>query len=478
MQAMGLSKTVLSQTVQGYGSEYYSRSGRMFLRVEPTQQPYGYARRNAFRQPILEAQLHEGLNRYPNVSTAFKTSLTEFAQLDSRVRVTLVDTHMANRSCECDYLIGCDGASSAVRGCLGIELEGKSFNERWLILDLENTASPSRNTYVFSDAKRPCIALPGPNGTRRFEIKLHPREAADDMLRPDVVAQLLSRFGAIGDCVLARKCVYTFHARLADCWQSGRVFLAGDAAHLSPPFAGQGMNSGIRDAHNLAWKLAAVLDGRLGPELLASYEMERRDHVAQMIRLALRMGVIMAPPNVLVGWLVPAVFRALSVWPYVRDYFGQMKYKPEPRFSRGFLIPEMRKGKRALVGRLLQQPVVRTAEGSLVLFDEILGSGFALICLAVDLDQFMSFSRHPAWRRLAVRLIAVADNQSGPQGVQNVHVVVDESGRLLQSLARYRRQALLIRPDHYVAASFSLAGVAGAARAVERLVSSTWAHSE
>ncbi len=94
---------------------------------------------------------------------------------------------------------------------------------------------------------------------------------------------------------VVRQVIYTFHARVADRWSKGRVFLAGDAAHLTPPFAGQGMNSGLRDANNLAWKLAAVVRGELGPHLLDTYEVERRDHVWAMIEMALRMGRVMAP---------------------------------------------------------------------------------------------------------------------------------------------------------------------------------------
>jgi 3-(3-hydroxy-phenyl)propionate hydroxylase len=266
MQAAGLIDAVLPEIVAGYGSEYFSRRGRMFLKVQPTDQPYGYARRNAFRQPILENQLRQGLNRYSNVTTLFSCSLRSFTETPGSVRAELQGD--VSSIVECDYLVGCDGASSNVRTQLGIELKGKTFAEPWLILDLENAAVPNRNTFVCCDPARPYIALPGPNQTRRFEFKLHPYEKAEDMLRPEVVSELLTRGGTSPDSRLTRTCVYRFHARVADKWSSRRVFLAGDAAHLTPPFAGQGMNSGVRDAHNLAWKLAYVVAGRLGPRLL------------------------------------------------------------------------------------------------------------------------------------------------------------------------------------------------------------------
>lgn len=475
MQAAGLIDRVLSEIVPGYGSEYFSRRGRMFLKVQPTDQPYGYARRNAFQQPILEHQLRQGLSRYPHVTTLFSCNLRDFTETPDSVRAELQGSVSSN--VECDYLIGCDGASSGVRTQLGIELKGKSFVEPWLILDLENAAAPSRNTYVFCDPARPFIALPGPNRTRRFEFKLHAHENAEDMLRPEVVSQLLARAGTSPESLLTRKCVYRFHARVAEKWSSRRVFLAGDAAHLSPPFAGQGMNSGVRDAHNLAWKLAYVVTGRLGPNLLDSYEIERRDHVWQMIQLALRMGRIMAPANVFYGWLVQSAFRWLGVWPRVRDYFAQMKYKPQPKFNQGFLIPERHKDRQALVGRLLQQPQVVRADGSRTLLDEVLGPDFALLGRAADIPQLLKLADRVSGPP-GMRLIAIAAAGANAEVRDGVEAVLDESGHLLQSLADYHGHALLIRPDHYVAAALSLSNLDHAAKSVERLLAATWPHAD
>jgi 3-(3-hydroxy-phenyl)propionate hydroxylase len=472
MQAVGIASNVLEQVVAGYGSEYYTRTGQLFLRVEPTAQPYGYPRRNAFRQPVLEAQLRDALARFPNITTAFSCSLRAFTERPEGVRIEI--TGGMSGTFECDYLIGCDGASSTVRTGLGVKLEGKSFAEPWLILDLDNAPAPSRNTYVFCDPARPCIALPGPNRTRRFEVKLHPHETAEQILRPEVIAGLLIRFGSAPGSILTRKVVYNFHALLARRWGTRRVFLAGDAAHLSPPFAGQGMNSGVRDAHNLAWKLAFVVSGRLGPGLLDSYETERRDHVQQMIQLALRMGRIMAPANRLSGWLVQSGFRLLRSFPRVRDYFAQMKYTPQPRFGRGFLISARRWRRWPLVGRLLQQPTVTRAGGERVLLDEVLATGFSLLCHATDLEQFQAFANQHIWRQLGMRLVAVAAPGYSEATCHGVEIVVDEDGALLKSLVRYHGQVLLVRPDHYVAAVFALRDPLGASQRFEELVASTW----
>lgn len=235
------------------------------------------------------------------------------------------------------------------------------------------------------------------------------------------------------------------------------------------------MNSGVRDAHNLAWKLAYVVTGRLGPCLLDSYEMERQDHARQMIQLALRMGRIMAPANVYSGWLVQSAFRWLSVWPRVRDYFAQMKYKPQPKFKSGFLIPEKRGNRRARVGQLLQQPRVTRADGSRVLLDDLLGPGFALLGHAAGIAQLVKLAGSVSWP-LGIQLIAVAATWDKTEIRDGVEVVIDESGLLLQSLKEYRGQALLIRPDHYVAAAPSLDDLDQAAQSIERLFSSTRSH--
>jgi 3-(3-hydroxy-phenyl)propionate hydroxylase len=231
------------------------------------------------------------------------------------------------------------------------------------------------------------------------------------------------------------------------------------------------MNSGVRDAHNLAWKLAYVVTGRLGPNLLDSYEIERRDHVWQMIQLALRMGRIMAPANVFSGWLVQSAFRVLGVWPRVRDYFAQMKYKPQPKFNQGFLIPERHQDRRALVGRLLQQPRVTRSDGSRVLLDEVLGPDFALLCRSTDIAQLHKLAERVSWPT-DMRLIAIAVAGASAE-VRGVEIVRDESGQLLQSLSDYRGHALLIRPDHYVAAALSLHDLDHAVKSIEHLLAAT-----
>ncbi len=473
MQAAGVVDEVLKFVVPGYGSHYQSPSGIVFAKVEPTGQPYGYPRRNAFRQPILERQLKEALGRFGHVDSLYGWRLDRYEQDANRVTLHLVGPADETRQVTCDYLVGADGAASRVREQQGIMLEGATFDERWLILDLENNENATKHTQVFCDKRRPCITLPGPERTRRYEFKLLPGETDEQMLDPAMVERFLRTHGAHPNATLRRKVVYRFHARVAPRWSFGRVLLAGDAAHLTPPFAGQGMNSGIRDAHNLAWKLAAVLGGTAGAALLQSYEQERKDHIWQMIDLALRMGRVMSPPTWLRGFLTQSAFLALNLWPPSRDYVAQMKYKPPPRFNTGFLIPDG-KGRRTLVGRLLPQPRVRTADGRDVLLDEVLGNRFVLLLRTAQPQEDFGKLRQPVWDALGAARVALLPRGAAVNAITDVQVAGETDDGLGTALTAYPGCALLLRPDHYVAAAIPLAQPDAASHAVQALLAATW----
>jgi 3-(3-hydroxy-phenyl)propionate hydroxylase len=476
MQAIGVVDAVLSRVVLGYGSDYFSAGGSCFLRVRPTAKEYGYPRRNAFRQPVFEQQLRDYFCTHAVSTTRseawFSTELIDLRQGPDFVDLVLRRADGSLDEVSTPYLVACDGGRSLVREKLGIKLSGSTFHERWLILDLEETRDPTRDTKVFCDPARPCLSLPGPDRTRRFEFMLHDGETEPEVTSPEFTTKLLRPHGE-EHTPLRRSRVYTFHARMADRWRDGRIFLVGDAAHLTPPFAGQGMNTGIRDAHNLAWKLAAVIQGRLGPRLLESYEQERRKHAWEMILLALRMGKVMMPRSFWSAFGLQAAFRLLSVVPPARTYFAEMKYKPKPRFDAGFLARGGQQSAVPLIGRLFPQPEVRGADRT-ALLDEFLGNHFTLVSLPQAPPSL--FERLPPnlWPPLNLRRVAIrAQGNSTPVPV-GVTSVFDLDGTFARPLKNLPPGLALIRPDRYVAAYLPAENLELGISEMDEIIDRTW----
>ncbi|MGB4558232.1 MAG: bifunctional 3-(3-hydroxy-phenyl)propionate/3-hydroxycinnamic acid hydroxylase [Burkholderiaceae bacterium] len=457
LQATGLIDDVLRDVVQGYGVHYFSWTGQLFARIEPTSTEYGYPKRNAFRQQVLVRQLKEGLQRFAHVRLLFEHELIALNQDQNRVRLTLQHGGLS-QTLDCDYLVACDGGRSSVREHLGIELKGSSYAEQWLIVDLLDRSNPFRHTRTYCDPERPAIRLPGPHGVLRYEFMLHPGEVPEQVLDEDQIRHWIAqREPADARLTIARKVVYGFQARVAERWREGRVFLAGDAAHLTPPFAGQGMNSGVRDAANLAWKLAAVLKAQLSPRLLLSYETERKPHASALIKMAQRIGRFMQPKSVFSALLTQGALKLCSLYPPARDYVLQLKFKPKPRFLAGFFVspagpPPVKQS--LPPGQLLSQPWVELAGGKRVRLDEVLGQGFAALSWAAPASgrQLGLFQR----RGIALKQVHLLRQNEDflavlPESIDAI-TLRDCEGVLATLLDQAGYDTLLLRPDRYLLA--------------------------
>jgi 3-(3-hydroxy-phenyl)propionate hydroxylase len=227
------------------------------------------------------------------------------------------------------------------------------------------------------------------------------------------------------------------------------------------------MNSGLRDSTNLAWKLAAILHGQLGAELLATYEPERRDHARSMIDFALLIGRVMRPKNALDVFATEQAFRVLSIWPKARDYVSQMKFKPPPRFAHGFIVPDGKPAKTTLVGRMFPQPRVLTADGERRL-DDVLGEGFALLVRSARAREIVPKLLQKPWSDLNPRTVVLGDAT-----IDGALSVREETPN--PRLAAYSDHVLLLRPDRYVAACVAVGDLDKGAEKVGKLIASTFA---
>ncbi len=454
VQAGGLLDAVMPQVVQGYGVHYYSWRNQEFARISPQSQEHGFPKRNAFRQQVLVSTLRDGLQRFEHTAIWFEHELVSFQDMDGTVQLKLSHGGTA-KHIRCQWLVACDGGRSKVREQLGIQLTGSSYDEKWLIVDLLDRTTAFRHTRTYCDPHRPTIRLPGPDATVRYEFMLHPGEDPQQVLDERQIRQWIhTREPADAQLAIARKVVYAFHARVAERWQAGRVFLAGDAAHLTPPFAGQGMNSGIRDTANLAWKLAAVVRGELPASLLVTYAQERKPHAWSLIEMAVRIGAFMQPKSVAAAILTQSALKLCSLYPPVRNYVLQLKFKPKPRFHQGFFVPTENARMSVAAGQLLPQPMVERPGGRTSRLDESLGNGFVWLGLADAAPPAFALPL------LRIRVVAQQDDFLPVHASDaSIDMVLrDMTGTLEGILREAGARAVLLRPDRYVLAYLGRTG--------------------
>lgn len=383
---------------------YQSPMFGRFARINSAGIVDGHPALVTFFQPQLEQLLRSKLAQFPGVEVRLGVELEGFVDDGQSVSARLKDAAGQQIQVRARYLVGTDGASSLVRRALGLEFEGRSFQQDWLIVDALDVPDPIDHIEFCCDPKRPTPRMVAPGGRQRWEFMLRPGENPEEMERPESVRRLLAPWCDSERIRIERTAVYRFHAREARQFSKGRCFLAGDAAHITPPFAGQGLVAGLRDAANLAWKLAAVVRGQAGPELLASYDAERRPHARKIIRLALQLGALVMPQNRAKAFAVHGLMSLLRLLPAGRALFEDLKLKPQNTFDEG-LFWRQHGRERLRAGAMLPQGWVRPARGDRpILSDDALGLQWALIGFGVDPSAGLPAELLQRWQALGGRV--------------------------------------------------------------------------
>ncbi len=356
LQSVGLDEQVLADAQIQEKASIVTAAGRAVEVLSARTGPLGHPPLVSINQPSVERTMLAALEARSCVEVRWGSALDGIDRRGDRVSALLRPTTGGRSSVvSARYLVGCDGGGSSVRTRLQIPFEGSTAPQRWVVVDakVDRPLRKAPHPHFIGDARRPAVTLPMSPGRHRWEWMVHPGEDPAPLLDPAAVEAAIAPWLDGETVQVERAVVYTFHTRTARRWRQGRVFLAGDAAHLMPPFAGQGFSSGARDVANLAWKLAAVVEG--APErLLESYETERRPHLAAMQRTANLMGSLVqatAPGTIRVRDLVLHGIDGTPVQRWVSS-----NVKPLPSYGAGlFAQRPSRLPWRRVVGSLFPQ---------------------------------------------------------------------------------------------------------------------------
>jgi len=424
-QSVGIADALLPQLFVSPGMKFVDAAGKTLIDWSRPQQigPQGWHPSYRFHQPQVEELLRRKLATHRNVEVRLRHDVFVLEPQADRVELRVEETATGRlyRSAA-RYVVGCDGARSLVRRVMDTALDDLESHERWLVLDVllqRERPDLGDHSIQYCDPARPATYVRGVGMRRRWELMLMPGDDPATITRPEAIWPLLAKWLTPDDAVLERPAVYTFHSVVARGWRNGRLLIAGDAAHQTPPFMGQGMCAGIRDAANLAWKLAEVLAGDASPALLDAYESERAPHVREFIETAVRLGRVIQATDVEAARL--------------RD--AQMAARPQV-----FATPEPALGPGAHAGgthggHVAAQPTL--ADGRRL--DDVLGYQHALIVL----PELAAAARAALAGRMAV---FVADDPA-----------------VRTWLGTLDTAALWLRPDRYIG------GVAGDAAGLQAM---------
>ncbi|WP_367190465.1 bifunctional 3-(3-hydroxy-phenyl)propionate/3-hydroxycinnamic acid hydroxylase [Burkholderia sp. Ed8] len=469
-QTAGLADELSRDIIQNVPLRMFKANGECFADIRPSIREFGWWRRNIFMQQLAERTLRAGLARYPHVSLRTSQEVVDVEQDDGGVTLQVRRADGRQYALQADYVVAADGGRSPMRELLGVTLAGTTHPIKWVVVDVKNAGLDQPCTALNCDPRRPNVCIYLPFDFRRWEFLVFPHEDEAAIAQPDSIRALIAPYVDDIDRVeIVRARTYTHHSRVAERFVVGRVAFVGDAAHLSPPWIGQGLNAGLRDVGNLAWKLAGIVRGALHPGVISTYESERRDHAKAMIDLADTFGAMLMPTNRLVAFLRDRVLGLVRFAPGLKDYILQMRFKPMPSYTRGIVLP----GGSDAVGRMIVQPDVETADGLRRKLDDVLGPWFSIVGWQCDPQACLSDDDRAYWTSLGATFVQVSRSRSGTsraRRVTSVHgsaCVEDVDNALAAWFDRHAGPLVVVRPDRYVAAQTDAAGMARATAAFQ-----------
>ncbi|MEV6703467.1 bifunctional 3-(3-hydroxy-phenyl)propionate/3-hydroxycinnamic acid hydroxylase [Streptomyces sp. NPDC051453] len=487
LHTAGLWERIQPFTVPHHVVRLVNGSGQVLATNNPKTQEFGYPRKHGFVQPLVDQELASGLDRFPGTELRFSHKVMGLEDRGDHVEVTAeqIDTDgevTGTVTVTARYAVGCEGGSSFTRKWMGVEFEGKSPSTRWVVIDAANDPIGTPSVYLGADPRRPYVSIGLPQGIRRWEFMLHddePTELCDD---PAFMHSLLKRHVPDPAALhVINQRTFTHHGRVASDFRKGRVFVAGDAAHLMPVWLGQGWNSGIRDATNLAWKLSAVLAGDASDALLDTYTEERRKHASDMIDVNMAAGTVMKMGR-FGGTVRDVAASVLNLVPKWKSYFTELRFKPMPRYATGVVVdqatltpgtarPGFKHGGRLApfidspgelspVGLQFIQPRVNTAGATNVLLDDVTGDWWTLATWGTDPTAYLTDADLALIRRHRIKLVSFMPETQRSWAEQQyagsaapVTVVGDSTGALKDWFDVRACGLVVLRPDHFVAAA-------------------------
>ncbi|MBA5689894.1 bifunctional 3-(3-hydroxy-phenyl)propionate/3-hydroxycinnamic acid hydroxylase MhpA [Rugamonas apoptosis] len=480
-QAASLGQELAEDMLLDMPFQWVLPDGTVLNQYRDLARPYGWPICNLFYQPFLEEKMAALLARYPSVHLRRGREVSRSLQDDQGVQVF----HLASLSQHYSkpaptpgvtalpqpgeqqvrgkYFVACEGGRSVTRTQLGIQMTGQSFPNPWLVVDIKENPGEDGLRHLpyfnfYCDPACPTVSCRQPNGHHRFEFMLMPGQSKEYMEDPATVRHYLSRYIDVDKVTILRRLVYTFNALTAQEWRRDRVFLAGDAAHMTPQFIGQGMNAGVRDAYNLAWKLDAVLAGKAGDQLLDTYQRERQPHAQSMIDMSVLMKDFVSVANPFKAMLRNGAVRLIQRTPGLRKLLREARFKPQPVYRQGCYFGLARRKRGGPEGRLTPQPTVLTRNGKPLLLDAVTGHGYALIGASVDPRSHLKPADLQLLDALGTSYVALYPHGGRPQGnvarssPAGLVELEDLSG---QGIAWFERSGIgmgavaLVRPDKF-----------------------------